>query len=107
MSWGYNGDGTLGLGDTTNRDAPVLIPNLTDVDDIMFFNTSVYAILKNKTMQTAKITKSKAVNYIAIRVESNESRVLDYFLNKVLNKPFIIKKLELNKNYIDLQIGIK
>lgn len=64
-------------------------------------------ILRNKTMQTAKITKTKSQNYIALRVESNESRVLDYFLNKVLNKPFIIKKLELNKNYIDLQIGIK
>lgn len=64
-------------------------------------------ILKNKILESAKIFKTKNQNYIALKIESNDSKVLDYFLNKVLNKPFIIKKLEVNKSYIDLQIGIK
>jgi len=32
--WGYNGDGQLGVGDTTKRDFPTPIPNLTGVTAI-------------------------------------------------------------------------
>ena len=33
-AWGYNSDGRLGLGDTTNRYTPTLVPSLTDVEEL-------------------------------------------------------------------------
>lgn len=80
---------------------------LSDWKNEKNIEASLEQILKNRVMQNAKITKSKTSNYLSLRIESNEAKVLDYFLNKVLNKSFIIKKLEINKNYIDLQIGVK
>ena len=38
---------------------------------------------------------------------SDSKNILNGFLNKILNKKLIIKKLELDKSYIDLEIGLK
>jgi len=32
--WGYNGNGQLGIGDTTRRETPVQVPGITDVKEI-------------------------------------------------------------------------
>lgn len=46
-SWGYNGFGRLGLGDTTNRSSPVQIGSLTDWKDISVSGQGHTLAIKN------------------------------------------------------------
>lgn len=72
-----------------------------------FINKTLDEILKNSNFKNENITKTATKESIKIKLESSNSTVLDNFLNKVLNKPLIIKKLELQKSSITLEIGIK
>ena len=54
-----------------------------------------------------QITKTATKESIKIKIQSLNPQVLDAFLNKTLNKQLIIKKIELDSNFIDLEIGIK
>ena len=49
-SWGYNGNGTLGLGDTTNRSSPTQVGDLTDWVDIASHQAAVHAIKTDGTL---------------------------------------------------------
>jgi len=64
-------------------------------------------IIKNSMFRNEKILKSETNNLVKIKIESANQRVLSQFLNKILNEKFIIKKLELQKTYISLEIGYK
>lgn len=72
-----------------------------------FVNSSLEQILKNKMFANQKITKSNTNELIKLKIESDDSKILDSFLNKILNKQFVIKKLEIEKRFINLEIGIK
>ena len=72
-----------------------------------FVNSSLEQILKNKMFANQKITKSNTNELIKLKIESDDSKLLDSFLNKILNKQFVIKKLEIEKRFINLEIGIK
>lgn len=72
-----------------------------------FVNKTLDEILKNQMFKNEKIVKLENKESIKIKIESNNSVVLDNFLNRVLNKPLIIKKLELDKSFISLEIGLK
>lgn len=61
----------------------------------------------NRVFKSAKISKSKNKRFISFKIESKNPRILDNFLNKILNKKLVIEKLELQKEFIDLQVGIK
>lgn len=54
-----------------------------------------------------KILRAKVNNVIKLKIESNDPKILDNFLNKILNKPLQINKLELDKSFINLEIGVK
>lgn len=72
---------------------------------------------KNRTIRTInqitnspkfrkhKILKVETQKNIKLKIESIDSKVLNDFLNRVLNKQLIIDKLELQKTYIALEIG--
>lgn len=74
---------------------------------------------KNRTIRTInqitnspkfrkhKILKVETQKNIKLKIESMDSKVLNDFLNRVLNKQLIIDKLELQKTYIALEIGYK
>lgn len=72
-----------------------------------YVNETLDLILKNKLFSNQKILRTKTNDVIKLRIESNDGNILDSFLNKILNKPLIIKKLQLEKNYINLEIGVK
>ena len=64
-------------------------------------------ILKNKIFSNQKILKASTNELIKLKIESDDPKILDNFLNKILNKELAIKKLEIEKRYINLEIGIK
>lgn len=72
-----------------------------------YVNETLDSILKNRIFSNQKILRTKTNNVIKLKIESNDGNILDSFLNKVLNKPLIINKLQLEKNYINLEIGVK
>ena len=72
-----------------------------------FVNTNLDQILKNRIFSNQKVLRVATGEVIKLKIESTNPKVLDSFLNKILNKQFLIKKLELEKTYINLEIGIK
>ena len=71
-----------------------------------FVNSNLDQILKNKVFVNEKITKTSTKELVKIKIESSDYKILDNFLNKILNKQFVIKKLEIEKSFINLEIGI-
>lgn len=72
-----------------------------------YINSTLNEILKSQVFENQQIIKIATKENIKIRIESANQQVLDALLNKILNKQLIIKKLEMNSNSIDLEIGIK
>ena len=72
-----------------------------------YINNTLDEILKSQIFANQQITKTATKESIKIKIQSANPQVLDTFLNKILNKQLIIKKLELNVNFIDLEVGIK
>lgn len=72
-----------------------------------YINSTLNEILKSQVFENQQIIKTATKENIKIRIESTNPQVLDVLLNKILNKQLIIKKLEMNSNSIDLEIGIK
>jgi len=72
-----------------------------------FINRNLDLILKNRMFVNQKILRADTKDSIKIKIESNDPKVLDSFLNKILNKEFIIKGLEVEKTFINLEIGTK
>ncbi|QKF78427.1 hypothetical protein [Arcobacter defluvii] len=72
-----------------------------------YINKTLDEILKNSIFKNEKIVKTATKESIKIKIETTDSHVLDNFLNRVLNKQLIIKKLELDKNFIILEVGTK
>ena len=54
-----------------------------------------------------KILKASTNELLKLKIQSDDPKILDSFLNKVLNKELAIKKLEIEKRYINLEIEIK
>jgi len=72
-----------------------------------FIEKTIDEILKNSMFKNEKITKTSTKESIKIKIESSNPQVLDNFLNRFLNKQLIIKKIEIDKNFINLEIGVK
>lgn len=72
-----------------------------------YINSTLDEILKAQIFVNQQVTKTATKEAIKIKIESTNPQVLDTFLNRVLNKQLIIKKLEINSNFIDLEVGIK
>ena len=72
-----------------------------------YANETLDLILKNKMFSNQKILKASTNELLKLKIQSDDPKILDSFLNKVLNKELAIKKLEIEKRYINLEIGIK
>ncbi len=72
-----------------------------------YINNTLDEILKAPLFANLQITRTATKQMIKIKIDSTNPVVLDNFLNRVLNKQLIIKKLELETNSINLEIGIK
>jgi len=72
-----------------------------------YVNKVINQILRNSLFKNAKVLKAKTNKVLKIKVQSSDSRLLNNFLNKVLNKKLIIKKLQLEKEFVNLEIGLK
>lgn len=72
-----------------------------------FVNETLDQILKNKIFSNQKILRATTKDLVKVRIESDDPKILDSFLNKILNKQLELKKLEIEKRFINLEIGIK
>lgn len=72
-----------------------------------YVNNILDEILKSQIFAIEQISRSSTKELIKIKIDSANPEILDIFLNKVLNKQLIIKKMQLDKNSINLEIGIK
>ena len=75
--------------------------------DEKFINKTIDDILKNSLFKNEQITKTTSKESIRIKIESSNQQVLDNFLNRFLNKQLMIKNLEIDKNFINLEVGLK
>jgi hypothetical protein len=71
-----------------------------------YVNEILDEILKNQIFTKEQISRSSTKELIKIKIDSTKPEILDIFLNKVLNKQLIIKKMQVDKNSINLEIGI-
>ena len=71
-----------------------------------YVNNILDEILKNQIFTKEQISRSSTKELIKIKIDSAKPEILDIFLNKVLNKQLIIKKMQVDKNSINLEIGI-
>lgn len=72
-----------------------------------FVNNSLDQILKNKIFSNQRITRTSTNELVKVKIETDDYKILDNFLNKILNKQFVIKRIEIEKKFINLEIGIK
>jgi hypothetical protein len=72
-----------------------------------FVNETLDQILKNKMFSNQKILRATTKDLVKVRIESDDPKILDSFLNKILNKQLELKKLDIEKRFINLEIGIK
>lgn len=68
---------------------------------------TINQIIKNKLYSTEKVLIAEVGNSIKVKVQSTNSKVLEDFLNKVLNKPLNIKNLNMTKDFISLEVSVK
>lgn len=75
--------------------------------NLNFINKTIDEILNSPTFRTEDIIKISTKETILIKFNSMSHDKLDNFINKILNKQLIIKKLELEQNSINLEVGLK
>lgn len=64
-------------------------------------------IINTSLFKKEKILKTKSGNLIKLKIESLNQKVLDKFLNRVLNEKIIFKKLEIKKTSIYFEVEVK
>ena len=71
-----------------------------------FVDNTLDDILKNRQFLNQKVLRAKTKNSIKIKIQSSNQIILNTFLNKILNKKLIIRKLEIDKSFVNVEIGI-
>lgn len=65
------------------------------------------AIVQSRAFRGEKILKTQNETSIRVRIESMNPKVLNKFLNRVLNEKFLFKKLDIKKQSISFEVGFK
>ena len=88
----------------------VLSNEFKDYKDIWFkkesLENTINKLINNSIFKKEKILKVKIKNGYKIKIESANQKTLDSFLNKLLNERVQINKLEIEKDFIQVEIGI-
>ncbi len=63
-------------------------------------------LLKNSSFQNEKVLKVVNSNLIKIKIESKNQKILQTFLTRILNEKIMINKLQIEKDFISLEVGI-
>lgn len=72
----------------------------------VFVDKTLNDILKSRQFSNQKVLRAKTKNSVKVKIQSNDQNILNAFLNKILNKKLIIRKLEIEKSFINIEIGI-
>jgi hypothetical protein len=72
----------------------------------VFVSKTLDKILKNRQFSNQKVLRAKTKNSIKVKIQSSNQNILNSFLNKILNKKLIIKKLQVEKSFVNVEIGI-
>ncbi len=72
-----------------------------------FVERTINKILDGRSFRNQKVLKALTPKVLKVKLESSNQKVLNEFLNKVLNKKLLIKKLQLEKDFISLEIGLR
>ncbi|AYJ81204.1 hypothetical protein AN286_10385 (plasmid) [Aliarcobacter cryaerophilus ATCC 43158] len=64
-------------------------------------------ILSSSSFSNENINKVVTKEHIKLKLESSSEQTLDTFLNMILNKQLIINKLELKRDSIYLEVGLR
>ena len=71
-----------------------------------FVSKTLDNILKNRQFSNQKVLRAKTKNTVKVKIQSSDQNILNAFLNRILNKKLIIRKLEIEKSFINVEIGI-
>lgn len=65
------------------------------------------SILRSSKFRNEKILKTQSGKIIKVKIESLNQKLLNSFLNRVLNQKFVLRKLQIKKSSIYLEIRYK
>ncbi len=71
-----------------------------------FVSKTLDNILKSRQFSNQKVLRVKTKNSVKVKIQSNDQNILNAFLNKILNKKLIIRKLAIEKSFVNVEIGI-
>jgi len=67
---------------------------------------TINQITTDSRFKKAKITTNKSKKSISLKIKTDDFRLLNKFVNRVLNEKLSILKLEIKRNKINMDIGL-
>ncbi|MCG3684464.1 hypothetical protein [Aliarcobacter butzleri] len=72
-----------------------------------YINETIDEILNSSLLKDEDIVKIVTKDNIKLKLETASEQNLDSFLNMILNKQLIIKKLEIKRTMVNVEIGLR
>ncbi|MDN5096524.1 hypothetical protein [Aliarcobacter butzleri] len=72
-----------------------------------YINETIDEILNSSLLKNEDIVKIVTKDNIKLKLETASEQNLDSFLNMILNKQLIIKKLEIKRTMVNVEIGLR
>lgn len=72
-----------------------------------YINETIDEILNSSLLKDEDIVKIVTKDNIKLKLETASEQNLDSFLNIILNKQLIIKKLEIKRTMVNVEIGLR
>ena len=72
-----------------------------------YINETIDEILSSSLLKDEDIVKIVTKDNIKLKLETASEQNLDSFLNMILNKQLIIKKLEIKRTMVNVEIGLR
>ncbi|MFX4219281.1 hypothetical protein ACOL3B_10345 [Aliarcobacter butzleri] len=72
-----------------------------------YINETIDEILNSSLLKNENIVKIVTKDNIKLKLETTSEQNLDSFLNMILNKQLIIRKLEIKRTMVNVEIGLR
>ncbi|MCT7610230.1 hypothetical protein N5U14_05185 [Aliarcobacter butzleri] len=72
-----------------------------------YINETIDEILNSSLLKNEDIVKIVTKDNIKLKLETASEQNLDSFLNMILNKQLIIRKLEIKRTMVNVEIGLR